>query len=329
MIEKKLYTVEEVKDFINQGKIMMLSGSADAIKDLPKGKWIAGTCPYFMSGVGKIDKQMIMVDDFSDIASNVCIESFDENNIEKLCEKSYDNGFNVIILPFQSPVYYKFATDSMKYEGVFNNPLVGYVACCLFEEIGKVNTYTSTGLDSKLSDKNAVVMHIELPKNLVARTEILDLDTIDENSKSVVFPKDGFAQKECLIDGKPGVFSDFLKEYRDTTGRISPIICNMNGALVNRDVNSIDWNTGDVTFFSPAYEGDVYYMSKQIGDYQQLMNEAFAKKKNVSLCISCGSYYLGGDLTGKNVSLNGVYAFGEIAFQLLNKTIVTLEIDEI
>ena len=51
------------------------------------------------------------------------------------------------------------------------------------------------------------------------------------------------------------------------------------------------------------------------------------RKTDVIACVSCTSYFLQGDFEYRHIDFNGVYTFGEIAYQLLNKTIVTLEVD--
>ena len=62
-MNNKLFTKSEVINLINAGHVMLLSGSDKALKGLPKGKWIAGTTPYFMDGIGKVDEENIFVDD--------------------------------------------------------------------------------------------------------------------------------------------------------------------------------------------------------------------------------------------------------------------------
>ena len=66
----KIFTKQEVINLINAGHVMLLSGSDKALSNLPKGKWVAGTTPYFMDGTGKVDEENIFVDDFTDIAKN-------------------------------------------------------------------------------------------------------------------------------------------------------------------------------------------------------------------------------------------------------------------
>lgn len=352
-MKNKLYTIKEVTDFINQGKVMLLTGSDKTLAHLPKGKWIAGTGPYVMDGIGKINadgygvkgkfdpkagpyvveqaqpSELIFVDDFTDYAEEVRIEELDETNIHEIAKRGYENGFVVVTFPIESKVYTEFANNSLNYEDIFNNPVVGYVSGCLFEDIGKVRPKIATGINGKLTDSKAAVMYIKLPANKIARTEIMNFDTINPDSPQIVFPKTSFVQTDCTVDGKPANIADVLESIKAKIGYYPQLITDMNGALVNRDIKIVDLQKKEVSFFSPVYEGDVYARVKENDNYQKCFNDQLVKKKNVIACFSCASYFMAGKFEGKTIDFNGVYAFGEIGYQLLNKTIVTLEIDEV
>lgn len=328
-MENKLYTRNEVIDLIGARRVLLLSGSEKMLSNLPQGKWISGTAPYFMDGVGKISDDMIYVDDLTEYAADVRIEALDETNIDQVAKHGFDNGFSVIILPIDSEVYFSFANNSLQYERIFDNPIVGYVACCKLEDYGKVHPATGIGTTSALTTSKAAVMHVKLPVGMIARTEIMNFDTIDTSTPALKFPKTSFVQSDCLIDGKPGNIAEYLESVKQRIGRYPQLITNMNGALVNRDTKCVDLAKGEAAFFSPAYEGDEYRIVKPNPNYQKAFNDALsAKQDKIAVCFSCTSYFMFGEFEGKHVDINGVYAFGEIAYQLLNKTIVTLEIDK-
>ncbi len=328
-MENKLYTKAEVVDFINSGRIMLLSGSEKALSGLPAGKWIGGTTPYFMDGVGKLDEDKIFVDDFTLIAQDSKLEVFDSSNIQDIAKKGFKNGFIVMTMPIDSDVYFQFSDHSLEYDNIYDNPLVGFVSCCKFEDFGNVQTYSVSGIDGKLVSDKAVALYVALPDYLTARCEIMNFDTIDENTSKVVFPKTSFVQSDCLIDGKPGNISDYFENVvKAKLGKYTQMITSQNGALINRDPRVVNTKTGETSFFSPVYAGDEYYLVKNGSDYFKMFNDNLkSKTADVVTCLSCISYYFGGNFEGRSICKNGVYAFGEIAYQLLNKTIVTLEID--
>lgn len=328
-MKNKLYTHNEVIDFIRAGRVMLLSGSQQVLSNLPQGKWISGTAPYFMDGVGKVTDDLIYVDDLTDYAADVRIEALDETNIHQIATHGFDNGFSVLILPIDSPVYFSFANNSLQYDRLFDNPIVGYVACCRLEDYGKVQPSTGIGTTGALATNKAAVMHVRLPLGYTARAEIMNFDTIDFSTPALKFPKTDFVQSECLIDGKPGNIAHYLESVKQRIGRYPQLITDMNGALVNRDTKRVDLDKGEAAFFSPAYAGDEYRIVKPNADYQKAFNDTLAAKRDhIAVCFSCTSYFMFGEFEGKHIGVNGVYAFGEIAYQLLNKTIVTLEIDK-
>ena len=327
-MKNKLYSKEQVIEFIKQGRIMHLCGNENTLKDLPKGNWVAGMSPYFMDDVGKISDSKIYVDDFSFIAEDCEMATFDEVDIHEIAKRNkYSNGFIFMVLPIDSQVYYTFASHSLEYDHIYDNPVVGYVSSVHVEDYGKVQPKVAIGSESVLHADKAAVLYVKVSDRLRVRTEIMNLDTIDHDSAPVRFPKNSFIQGDCLIDGKPGKIANYLEEQKSRIGHYPQLITSQNGALVIRDIKSVDLNTGEVIFFSPAYESDTYYTVKYNNDYFATFNRRLGRKTDVIACMSCTSYFLQGDFEYRHIDFNGVYTFGEIAYQLLNKTIVTLEVD--
>jgi len=327
-MKNKLYTKEEVIEFIKQGRTMHLAGSEKMLEDLPQGNWIAGMTPYFMDSVGKICDNKIYVEDFSLIAEEVKIAALDDKEIKDIAKNNtYSNGFIFVILPLESPVYYAFSNHSLEFDNIYDNPVVGYVSSCLVEDYGKVRPKVAIGSDPKLTSEKAAVMYVKVNDRLRVRAEIMNFDSIDYDTPALKFPKTSFNQSECLIGGQPGNIADYLEGVKDKIGHYPQLITSQNGALVNRDIKCVDVNRGIASFFSPAYEHDEYYIVKPNNNYLRAFNDNLKKKTDVIACFSCSSYFLLGDFEYQHIDYNGVYTFGEIGYQLLNKTIVTLEVD--
>ncbi len=327
-MKNKLYTKEEVIEFIKQGRTMHLSGSEKMLENLPKGNWIAGMTPYFMDEVGKVCDNKIYVEDFSLIAEEVKIVALDDKEIKDIAKNNtYTNGFIFVILPLESQVYYAFSNNSLEFDNIYDNPVVGYVSSCLFEDYGKVTPKVVIGTDPKLISDKAAVMYVKVNDRLRVRAEIMNFDTIDFDTPALKFPKTSFTQSDCLIDGKPGNIAEYLENVNNRLGHYPQLITSQNGALVNRDIKSVDLEKGEVSFFSPAYDSDEYRLVKPNNNYLRAFNDNLKKKTDVMACFSCTSYFLLGDFEYQHVDYNGVYTFGEIGYQLLNKTVVTLEVD--
>lgn len=327
-MERKLYTKEEVIKFISEGKKMVLSAGENILDQLPKGDWIAGTSPYFMNtDAGICTENKIFVDDFTNTVEDVKIKKYNKNNIKNIAVDAFENGLTVLILSMDSDTLVEFSINSFNYEEIFTNPIVGFVAGCNFEELSKTCPKSYNGQTGEKYNEEAVAIHFKLPHNKVARTEIINLETIDENSPQIQFPKTSFIQSECTIDGKEYNIADFLhkKNYKENY----PIIANYSGALINRDVKKIDVENGEVSFYAPVFSDETYYLANLVDNYQELfINKASTRDFNITYSCACVSYYLMGNLENKKIDIEGVFAFGEIAFQLLNKTMVYVEIDE-
>ena len=330
-MENRLYTRQEVVNFINSGRVMLLTGSQKALKGLPKGNWVGGSSPYFVDSVGIEDHDKIFVDDFTMVAQNCKTASFNENNIQNIAKDGFKNGFVVVVMPIDSKVHITFATSALGYDKMFDNPVVGYVSATTPDENGNNTSISVSGSDGIITDKLASVLYVELPDYLAARAEIENFDTIDEKSPKIIFPHDGFVQSSCTIDGKQANIAEFCDHtIKLLSGPNMQIITSQNGALINRVIRNVDLDKGEVTFFSSIVAGDEYRLVKSGTDYVAIFNRSLgAKQCDVLTCFSCVTYFFGGNFLGKNVCKNGIYAFGEIGYQLLNKTIVTLEIDKV
>ena len=328
-MERKLYTKSEVIKFISQGKKMVLSASENMLDQLPTGDWIGGTSPYFMDKkAGIFTAEKIFVDDFTDIASSFKIETYNKNNIKNIAVDSFKNGFTVLIIPGDSDTLFEFGINSLNYNKIFNNPIVGFIAGFDLSKLGKESPKVYNGQNKEKITNNGIAIHIELPDNKIARVEILNLDTIDRTSPKIEFPKTSFTQSECTINGKKSNITDYLSEIKYKEGL--PIIADYNGALINRDIKVIDKEKKEVAFFSPVFHDEIYYLANIIDNYHKLFGEKLKTQGlNIPYSCICVSYYSLGNLEHKKIEAEGVFAFGEIAFQLLNQTLVFLEIDDV
>ena len=67
-MQQTISTVSDIKQKIEAGRKLLLAGDEDALRQLPKGDWIAGTIPYFISGTegGMVSREMICATDITD-----------------------------------------------------------------------------------------------------------------------------------------------------------------------------------------------------------------------------------------------------------------------
>jgi hypothetical protein len=328
MTTKHLYTVTEVNELILKNSRLVISADESLLNQLKKGNWIGGTIPYFMTEKGgTFTKELLYVQNLTEIGINFRFSKYDETNISTVTKTGFDNGFTILIVPMGSPVHSSFGVNSLQYEDIFKNPIVGYVAGLDLSLLGKASPKVYFGQDNLCLENAGVALHIELAENQVARTEIINPNTLNEESPVFEFPISSFTQGDCLIDGKPDNLADYMSRNNLSTLSI-PYVSDCNGALINRDIMKIDVENHSVTFFAPLYSDEKYRMANKIEDYYSVFQKKLTIDNSITAysCL-CVSYYKLGSLEGKKININGPLTFGEIAYQLLNQTAVYLILD--
>jgi hypothetical protein len=172
-----------------------------------------------------------------------------------------------------------------------------------------------------------VVAHVKLPADKLASIEIVNIFE-QEQGPTLRFEKVGFSATTCLIDGEKGKLADYLVQRGNASGAL-PLVGDFAGAQINVSIQSIDALTGEVKFYAPVFPDVEYRLSKPVGDYAKRFSEKLIGFDQTSIAFSCNCIlnYLYGELEGKRVgSLQGPVTFGEIAYQLLNQTLVALRI---
>lgn len=132
---------------------------------------------------------------------------------------------------------------------------------------------------------------------------------------------------KCLVNGKETVFADYIAENNIDTKL--PLVADYNSVLVNVSIKAVSEEDKTVDFYAPVFAGKEYRFASPVGDYAESFAErlkAFEDTKPVFSC-NCILNYLYGELEGKTTPpFAGPVTFGEIAYQLLNQTLVYTEI---
>jgi len=324
---KKLLPLEEVKEKIEKGEKLMLAGDENLLKQLPIGNWIGGTIPYFMGDDGGVfTKEKIFVDEVPDFVSEVKIKCYDENTIPKLSEENFDHGYTVIIIPAFSSIHSSFAENSNEYKDIFNTPLVGWISGIDLTDIGKESPKVFNGLLGSESTDKAVVMHIKLPDNKVPTLDIVNLFE-QGDSDVITFPSTGFNAEECFVNGEKNNFAEYLLSKNIDTKL--PLVADFYGAMINTSFSKVDEQNKKVDFYAPVFKDVEYKIAKPVENYVESFDRQLSNL-NISPEFSCNCIlnYLYSELEGKKTSnITGPITFGEIAYQLLNQTMVYLNIE--
>lgn len=324
-----LLTVPETIKLIEDGKVLLLAGNELNFKNLPNGNWIGGTTPYFVSeehgGIVATDK--IFVTDISVVAKNIMIKSYNEDKLSKLYGNAYSNGFNFIIIPASSDAHISFALNAPSYKKFGQYPLLGWISGVHIDDLDELKPKVFDGSTGEIFENEAIVMHVEVHEN-----KSIELGTVNSFAQGdgdiLTFLDDGFSCTEVMVNGIRESFGDYI--IRNNLDTKMPLVANYFGKLVNISFQSFEAG-GKVTFYAPVFTGVRYKHSKQANNYADEFNNQMEKNdlkgKEILFACNCVLNYIHLNLEGKKTGpFTGPVTFGEIAYQLLNQTLVYLTI---
>ena len=318
-----LVSFDEASEIIATGKFFHIAGTENLLKKLPKGNWVGGSTEYFMTEEGgKVTNDMLSVTKLP--FNKFKISVYDESKIYKVATDGFDNGFSLVILPFDSGVHKTYAGKAPEFEGMFLKNIIGWVSGINLNVPGQTPIAVN-GKTGKAFEDKAVVVHVCVPDDKIVNIGIINIFEPDEKSPVFEFMNDGFAVKTCLVDGKKVDFATYLALKNIDTKL--PLIGDYSGQGINISFKAIE--SGIVNFYAPVFPGIQYRLAKPIGNYEKEFNTHLEKFKDVEAIFSCNCIlnFLYGELEDKNVkSLFGPITFGEVAYQLVNQTLVYLTV---
>ena len=108
-----------------------------------------------------------------------------------------------------------------------------------------------------------------------------------------------------------------------------PLVANYSGAMINVSIKGVDTSSKVVDFYAPVFDDIEYRFAAPVADYVQAFNTQLPQgTENVAFACNCILNFLYSELEGKKVpTMLGPMTFGEIAYQLLNQTLVYLTIE--
>lgn len=320
-----LVNLADAVRLIEGGAALAVAGPEQALDQLPRGNWIGGTTPYFMTDEGGriVSGDQVFVTDLS-LIGTARIASYDKDELARISGDAPDNGFALAILPAMSRVHERFALEAPSYPDTFLKPTVGWIAGYdLSASNGSAKVYDGQG-PHKHADR-AVVLHVSWEGDHLARLDIVN--PFHPGAGDVLtFEMEGFTQTHCYVNGVSTPLADYLREKGLAEGKL-PLIGDYAGARINVSIQSVDSDSGAVTFYAPVFPGVDYRVADAIADYPAAFREAIAAKPSDGVFWSCNCIlnFLFGELEGKAIGgVAGPVTFGEIAYQLLNQTMVTV-----
>lgn len=324
-----LLTPAETADLIRAGKILALAAEESLLRQLPKGQWIGGTIPYFMTEKGGLSSRThIFVTELPDVIEEVKVVNYSLDNLQYIPEDAPDNGLSLIIIPATSPVHVHYAQNAPTFQHIFMKPIIGWIAGTHLEDLGKITPKAFNGQTGEILYQKTVVMHLTLPPNKMALVNIINLFEQGDGDE-IMFEHEGFSVNDCLINGEKRNFADYLLEKQVDIKY--PLVADYCGAMVNVSFQNIDTDKKQVNLYAPVFSQVKYKLAHPLIDYVSNFESALPKdlKQPIFAC-NCILNYLYSELEGKKTaSIIGPITFGEIAYQLLNQTLVYAEIQDL
>ncbi len=328
-INTKMVSVDEAKEAVEQGRILWLAGNEELLQQLPKGRWIGGSIPYFMSDEGgKTTKDQIYVAELDpSLARRLQVKFYNTSTIKNVAKDAPDDGFTILLIPAFTDVHLAYAQNAPEYEDMFIKPVAGWVTGIHLDDLGTVQPCVVNGGTGESSQNKAVAMHVTLASGKVANVGIVNI-LKQGGGDMFEFPDTGFSAKECLVNGIEQNFADYLLQNDIDTK--SSLVADYSGAMINVSFQAIDEDEKTVSFYAPVFRGVEYKLAEKVSDYVSQFQSALPRLNGVTFSCNCVLNYLWAELEGKKTEgMNGPMTFGEIAYQLLNQTLVYLTIEDV
>ena len=323
----RMMGLSEATALIRAGGHYSIAGDEALLRQLPRGHWIGGTIPYFMGQDGGVTtRDQLYVAAVPVLGGAPEIRFYDPISLERVCADGPDNGFSIIVMPAFSAVHSLFARNAPGYEDMYIKPLVGWISGIHLADLGRASPLVVNGETLEFDGERALVMHVPLPETKYAQIDIINLFTQGEGDR-IRFPAKGFSASDCLINDQPGNFAQYVASRAIDTKL--PLVADYSGAMINVSIKAVDVAKGTVDFYAPVFDDIEYRFAAPVPDYVSAFHASLpAQTGPIGFSCNCVLNYLYSELEGKRVpAMLGPMTFGEVAYQLLNQTLVYLTIE--
>ena len=323
-MKNSMMTMAQAAQKIEDGAVLVLAGSEEALSKLPRGKWIGGTSVYFVTEEGgKVDRENVFVTELED-ATDARPVLYQGEDLPNLTMNRFENGLSMVLIPAFSEAHQAFALNGSSYPGLFEQPLMGWVTGVHLDDLGTTTPKVFLGSTGEAYEDGAAQLHVEVADEHMAEIDILNLFEQDDDADVINFVDDGFNAKRAIVNGEEVDFAEYL-DAKGVDTKL-PLVANYAGAKVNVSFQAVDSDDG-VAFYAPVVAGTDYRLAKSPGTYAEVFASRVKGDGTHELSCNCILNYLYGELEGKSTgTFTGPATFGEIAYILLNQTMVRLAV---
>ena len=318
-----LVSLETTSKLIEDGKLLHIAGTEALLKKLPRGRWIGGSTEYFMTkDGGKVSGDLLFVTEFS--FKDFVIKTYSAKDISQITKDSFDNGFSILVIPFDSDIHKEYACNAAGYDKMFLRNIVGWISGSNLNKQGQTPIAVKGSTQGVFTDM-AVALHIQTPEDKTVSVNIINIFEQNNASPVIEFMEEGFSITKCLVNGKEAILADYIAQNSIDTKL--PLVGDYSGNGINISFKSIE--KGVVNFYAPVFKGIKYRIAKTVSNYESIFNKRIGEHKHTAAVFSCNCIlnFLYGELENKKIEeFVGPITFGEIAYQLVNQTLVYVSI---
>lgn len=301
---------DAVAAMIAAGRPLLIAGDEVLLAGLPRGRWIGGTAP---AEAGAAADRLVVIE-LPAVATAVAIRSYDETTLPHIAASAPENGFTVLVIPAFTPLHVAFAQGVFHIEGLFNRPLVGWIAGVAAQDLGSRTPKVFDGLTGAASDGLAVAAHVALPPRLVPRVHVANPHRAGDGDE-LIFTQPGFSARHCVVGGEPVGLVGYMRERGIDPHR--PLVADCFGTPVNVSIRAVDEAAGEVHFCAPVFAHLRYRFAAPLDP-----GTGPSLPAGVRPAFACGCVRNAPPATGP-------LTFGEIAYVVHNQTLVYLTIDPV
>jgi hypothetical protein len=325
----RLSSVEDVARSIERGEVLLVAGETHLLRRLPRGRWIGGSIPYLVPEAGTAGRDLLHVTRLPDCVSAVTTRVYDRESIREVYSDVSGRSFGVVIIPASCPTHLEFALHAPSYRDFAVRPLVGWIAGMHLEDLAEERPSVFCGGCGQEVEDGAVVMQVTLPPTHAADVHVVNIFE-QGDGEAITFPTDGFDVTTALIDGVPTDFAEYIEAHHLDT-RL-PLVADYYGVMVNVSFQAVDLPGRSVRLYSPVFAGLTYRHAKPVDDYALEFVSHLPEGSADEPAFSCNcvlNYFYSEAPAQHLAAVRGPLTFGEVAYQLLNQTMVYLTIHEL
>ena len=327
-MKQTTYSISEAAAKIAAGNHLIIAGDEKALAQLPQGSWIGGTIPYFMGEQGGcFSQERVLITEWPDSVEGASVRVYTEQTVPGVYADIPDGGFAFVMIPGMSKTHLAFALGAPGYDQFAMRPLLGWITGVNLAELGKTSPKVFVGRTGEVVEDGCVAMHVRLRPGKLPDLGIVNLFRQGEGD-TIRFEASGFGAKEALINGQKENFADYLARVRADIQL--PLVADYQGAMINVSFQNVDAAKKEVVFYAPVFAGVEYKLAAPIGNYVEEFTAHIPQGlEHVAFSCNCILNYLYSELAGKKTGeFVGPITFGEVAYQLLNQTLVYLKIED-